>query len=548
MIGRGLSIEHRCQWDKRTSTDLLIICDWTSSSWEPGKGVTVLRDALTRWDPGSTLRHAPLLLVGGYQKFLFAYPQMVTDPKARAPASPRLLTKPTAPVLDINYPDLDTPIMDAGFLVTPSPSPGTQPGLASNPAALQSGAIRNAQPLREGGVRYPSLEPEMTSTPRAAPRPAPTPGFDRSTKPGADASSISLAAGSSASSLAGRDPLNEARQSFELEQSDSNSSLGSLRSSYGSLNTAVVEAARPRVDRASKASAVVKYGSQERELDEVSDVQQVELEMADSSLEREKERLDLENKWEFLRIKREAEHESTMRKDIQQEQEKLISKMEKLSLENARKEESEKKLMEALVKLKKQLKEKEESERKLLRNEEMRVAEQARQLEERKQEQKLSRLSEERARMRESVEAKRRERKLKEEKEEQEAAAFRDRSHNVVPSVSTKYRNKGVAPPPLDLGQAEGGGGGGLKRSFSSPNIAKMVDEEGGPGYAGVPVPKFDRKSKPSLISCRNFAGKWGTGKPGLTGLKNLGNTCYMNSILQCVSNTPPLAHYFVSR
>ena len=103
-----------------------------------------------------------------------------------------------------------------------------------------------------------------------------------------------------------------------------------------------------------------------------------------------------------------------------------------------------------------------------------------------------------------------------------------------------------------DEDDGRGSSGGGLKRSFSSPNIAQMLEQEdkGQPstGYTGVPVPKFDRKQKPSLISSRNFAGVWGTQKPGLTGLKNLGNTCYMNSILQCVSNTPPLAHYFISR
>lgn len=34
----------------------------------------------------------------------------------------------------------------------------------------------------------------------------------------------------------------------------------------------------------------------------------------------------------------------------------------------------------------------------------------------------------------------------------------------------------------------------------------------------------------------------------GTTGLKNLGNTCFMNSIIQCLSGTVPFARYFLCK
>ncbi|CAG0908989.1 unnamed protein product, partial [Cyprideis torosa] len=69
-------------------------------------------------------------------------------------------------------------------------------------------------------------------------------------------------------------------------------------------------------------------------------------------------------------------------------------------------------------------------------------------------------------------------------------------------------------------------------------------------------MPSVDRTLKPPEVRLeelnlnafrpRDFDAVEGNKSPGLTGLKNLGNTCYMNSTLQCLSATPDFASYFV--
>ena len=107
----------------------------------------------------------------------------------------------------------------------------------------------------------------------------------------------------------------------------------------------------------------------------------------------------------------------------------------------------------------------------------------------------------------------------------------------------------------------------GLKRSFSSPNIAKMVQQKDDqtpsiPSRQIKPLPSQpvqvvpSRDAKPvspddqdPAMAGLNFSLRGVFGGEGITkcGLRNLGNSCYMNSVLQCMFNTTQLADYILS-